>query len=44
MVELIPNIPNLSSVLMHDIQSTNFENIVYLSLHSRFPSIVLLSL
>lgn len=43
MVELVPNIPNLSRMFLNCIESTNSESIVYLSLHAHFPSMVLLS-
>jgi hypothetical protein len=43
MVELDPNIPNLSRMLLNRIESSNSESIVYLSLHALFPSMVLLS-
>ena len=43
MVELAPNRPNLSRMLMKRIESTNFESLVQLSLHTLFPSMVLLS-
>ena len=43
MVELVPNIPNLSRMLLNRIESSNSESIVYLSLHALFPSMVLLS-